>query len=321
MKVGNLVSWRGDLAMDFIPSYNFYFRAYLLFMVISLVFSPHSFASESLVQDLTKLQSSNGKIVSQKKVPSYSGCSSSSRCYKIVYLSDGLEIAGYIVIPKKVPGKLPVLIFNRGGNRDFGKLTNKSLKYLSYLSSNGFIVLASQYRGVDGGEGKDQFGGEDIKDVLNLMPLAHSLAIADADNTVMLGFSRGGMMTYLAIKNGIKIKAAAVVGGATDLEQTYEERDKKMKRLIRELVGNDKQEWRNRSAYYWPEKINVPVLILHGGKDWRVKDSQARKLAKKLEDHGKEYKLTIIPEGDHGLNKHRRKRNSLIFNWFNSHLK
>ena len=72
------------------------------------------------------------------------------------------------------------------------RLQKKSLKYLSYLSRNGYVVLASQYRGNDGGQGQEEFGGADVNDVLNLMPLARSLSFADAKNTVILGFSRGG---------------------------------------------------------------------------------------------------------------------------------
>jgi len=58
-------------------------------------------------------------------------------------------------------------------------------------------------------------------------------------------------MTYLAIKHGVEIKAAAVVGGITDLEQTYNDREEGMKNVIGELVGMDKAEWEKRSAVYW----------------------------------------------------------------------
>ena len=54
------------------------------------------------------------------------------------------------------------------------------------------MVLASQYRGNDGGQGKEEFGGSDINDVLNLIPLAESISFMNADRIVMLGFSRGG---------------------------------------------------------------------------------------------------------------------------------
>src|SRR5438477_12836422 len=37
----------------------------------------------------------------------------------ITYLSDGLKVKGYLAVPKRGE-KLPCVIFNRGGNREFG---------------------------------------------------------------------------------------------------------------------------------------------------------------------------------------------------------
>ena len=274
----------------------------------------------ALVQDLTVLRNSNGKIVKQKSVRIKSKWSDGVECYRIKYLSDKLKVVGFILKPKGEGSKFPVMIYNRGGNREFGKITKRTLKYLSYLSSNNYLVVASQYRGNDGAWGQEEFGGKDINDVLNLIPLAKSLSFADPNKIVMLGFSRGGMMTYLAIKEGAKIKAAAVVGGITDLNQTYKEREEAMRNVIRELVGMDRNEWEKRSAYYWPEKINVPVLILHGQGDWRVKVSQAKKLAERLKELGKVHELVVFPEGDHGLNTHRSERNRKLFEWFDRYL-
>ncbi len=272
-------------------------------------------------QDLNVLPDSNGKIVEHKAVSIKSKWSDEVECYRIKYLSHGYKVVGFIVKPKGEGSKYPVMIFNRGGNREFGKITKKSLKYLSYLSSNNYVVIASQYRGNDGGQGREEFGGRDINDVLNLVPLAKSLSFTEPDKIVMLGFSRGGMMTYLAIKNDAKIKAAAFVGGVTDLGQNYNEREEAMKKVIRELIGMDKNEWKKRSAYYWPEKINVPVLILHGEDDWRVKVSQAKKLSERLTEVGKVHELFEFPKGDHGLNTHRSERNRRIFEWFDKYLK
>src|SRR5688572_20650791 len=41
--------------------------------------------------------------------------------YGITYLSDGLKVNGLLVQPKK-KGKYPAIIYNRGGNRNFGAL-------------------------------------------------------------------------------------------------------------------------------------------------------------------------------------------------------
>jgi dipeptidyl aminopeptidase/acylaminoacyl peptidase len=271
-------------------------------------------------QELHSLINSDGKIVQSERINFKSAYFDKTEYYKITYLSDGLEVVGFIVKPKGNASKYPTIIFNRGGNREYAKITKKSLRYLSYLSSKNFVVLASQYRGNDGGQGREEFGGKDVNDVLNLIKLAKSLPFVEPSKIVMLGFSRGGMMTYLAIKNGAEIEAAAVVGGVTDLGQMFNERDERMKRVIRELVGMDKKEWEKRSAYYWPEKIDVPILILHGEDDWRVQASQAKKLSEKLKQAGKIHELVIFSRGDHGLNTHRAERNQRIIDWFDRYL-
>lgn len=43
-------------------------------------------------------------------------------CFKLKYLSDGLQVAGYLVKPKTISGKLPVVVYNHGGNRGFGRM-------------------------------------------------------------------------------------------------------------------------------------------------------------------------------------------------------
>ncbi len=273
-------------------------------------------------QDVSVLKEKNGTIVEQEIIDVDNQFKGEVECYKIKYLSDALEVVGYIVKPKYIASKLPVLIFNRGGNREFGKISEKKLKYLSYLATNKYVVIASQYRGNDGGQGQEEFGGKDVNDILNLMPLARSLTFADSNNIVMLGFSRGGMMAYLAIKEGIDIKAAAVVGGITDLIQWDQEREHIGEKVLEQLIWPiNQEEYMKRSAYYWPEKINVPLLILHGEDDWRVKVSQAEKLSTKLKEAGKTHELVVFPNGDHGLNAHRPKRNKMIFDWFDNYLK
>jgi dipeptidyl aminopeptidase/acylaminoacyl peptidase len=150
--------------------------------------------------------------------------------------------------------------------------------------------------------------------------MAKSLPFVDAAKIVMLGASRGGMMTYLAIKHGADIRAAAVVGGVTDLGKAYNASGEKMRRVIRELVGIDRTEWEKRSAVYWPEQIEVPTLILHGEEDERVPVSQAKALSEELRKAGKTHELVVFPKGDHGLSTHRFEKNRRIFDWFERHL-
>jgi dipeptidyl aminopeptidase/acylaminoacyl peptidase len=273
-----------------------------------------------LSQDLNALVASNGKILKTQPIEVSPKWDKQTESFEITYLSDGLKITGFIVKPKGDGSSLPALVFNRGGSREYGKVTVGMLKHLSSLAAQGYVVLASQYRGNDGGEGREEFGGNDVNDVLHIIKLAKSLPFVDPAKIVMLGYSRGGMMTYLAINHGADIQAAVVVGGITDVGQLYVERDEEMKKTIRDLVGMNDAEWKKRSAYYWPEKIDTPVLILHGGDDRRVDVSQAKKFAQKLEAASREYELVIFPKGDHGLKTHRAERNRKIFEWFDKYL-
>jgi len=107
-------------------------------------------------------------------------------------------------------------------------------------------------------------------------------------------------MTCLAMKNNAEIKAAAVVGGITDIGQFYNERDARIKKMIQELVGSDVAEWQKRSAVYWPEKINVPMLILHGNKDRLVPFGQSVMLFEALKKMGKDAEFYQLKGADHG---------------------
>lgn len=244
--------------------------------------------------------------------------------YRIKYLSDGLEIGGYIIKPKEINGKLPVIIYNRGGNRNFS-LVDQNLKHLEYLASNGYIVAASQYRGNIYSEGREEFGGEDINDVLNLINIIKKLSYVDKRNLFMLGISRGGMMNYIASRKTDEINAMAVVCGNTDISQLYEEREDKMKRILEDLIGGDPKEktkeYKERSAYYWADEINTPVIIFHGEKDWRVDVSQAKKLSEELINYGKDHRLIIYPDVGHSMGYHWAEVDKQILEWFERYKK
>jgi len=280
-----------------------------------------------LGQGLEQLVDSNGEIVFLEQLEIDLPFKDEVEVYKMRYLSDGFEVVGFIAKPKEKQNdrEYPVIIFNRGGNREFGKIEIHFLMSMSYFAHQGYVAVASQYRGNDGGEGQEEFGGSDVNDVLNLIPMVESLPFAAEEKIGMLGFSRGGMMTYIALSMTDKVKAAAVIGGVTDLFALYEERGVDMKRVMIDLIGGTptekEEEYKKRSASYWPDKIETPLLILHGEDDWRVSVTQAQKLAEELEQLGRTYELVIYPGGDHGLSEHKKDSSERIQKFFYEHLK
>jgi dipeptidyl aminopeptidase/acylaminoacyl peptidase len=229
--------------------------------------------------------------------------------YKIIYWSDGLQISGLLGIPKS-DGPHPAIIYNRGGNRDFGSLHGSET---GYLTGAGYVVAASQYRGGPDSEGEEEFGGADVHDVLNLLTLVENLPEVDADRIGMMGHSRGGMMTYLALREdgrseNPRIKAAVTVAGPTDLFDLWNARPDMQEEVLIDLIGASPEdlpaEYEARSAVFWPEDIHVPLLLLHGENDARVPVEEAIRLAEAIEEVGGTVQL-ITYKDDHGLSSHR----------------
>ena len=209
--------------------------------------------------------------------------------YKITYLSDGLKINGFMVKPKK-KGKYPCVIYNRGGNRDFGTLKiDHAAITLGQIAKEGYVVIASQYRGNGGSEGQDEFGRKEVNDVTILTEVLKEIEDADTSKIGMYGWSRGGMMTYIALTKTNKITAAVVGGAVSDCYATIKDRPELETSVIVELIPNYTEnkdaELEKRSAVKWGDKFpnNVPILMMHGNADWRVKPEQSLNLALEFE--------------------------------------
>jgi dipeptidyl aminopeptidase/acylaminoacyl peptidase len=246
-----------------------------------------------------------------------------SEYYALTYWSDGLRVKGFLGRPTEGTG-LPAIIFTRGGHGEFGELWGQ---HLIVFVEAGFVAVGSQYRGACGSEGFDEFGGADVDDVLNLIPLLKGLPYVDPKRIGMFGGSRGGMMTYLALKQETlrgthDIKAAATVGGMADLTRTMWEGPGFMPVLLR-LIGKGPNEapeaYQERSAVFWPDLMNAPLLIQHGEDDTQVPVEQSQQLAELLAKAGKTVKLITYPGDDHGLSAHRYGAREILA-WFQRYL-
>ena len=253
----------------------------------------------------------------------------SIECLRIQYLSDGLKVVGFVVKPRDTEGRrYPIIIYNRGGLQDIGKIDAPNILDFHELAASGFVVLASQYRGNDGGEGVEEFGGADVGDVVALASLASSLPYADPKNVFFYGLSRGGMMTFLALARGVTVNAAAVVGGIYDLQGLMETSTQRMPgianrvmKLIPDYSIRGDAALIERSVVQWPERIAVPLLMIHGADDEEVPVSQALTFAAKLSSLRKEYELIVYAKEIHEALTNRRDRDARIVAWFRRYLR
>jgi dipeptidyl aminopeptidase/acylaminoacyl peptidase len=240
--------------------------------------------------------------------------------YFIKYKSDELEVNGILLEPKK-EGKYPVVIFNRGGNREFGRLNvGTMLIFTSKLAEQGYIIIGSNFRE------KDEFGGSEINDVLNLTETIKEVEKADPNNIGMFGWSRGGMMTYLALGKSDKIKSAIIGNGPTNLFELIKDRPEMETEVIAQCIPNyliNKEiELKNRSVVFWADKLNKKssLLILCGTNDERVNPKQADEIAEKLTEMKYNFELKKF-ETDHSFTNKQIELNEIVIKWFNDKLK
>lgn len=240
------------------------------------------------------------------------------RLEKLAYRSANLKVFAYLYSPVRPTGKQPAIIFNRGSFvRD--EFAGEILATCHRLAQAGFVVLAPMYRQSGGGEGRDEMGGADLADLMATVGVAEAAGIIDTANLFMYGESRGGMMTYQAIRDGYPLRAAAVYGAFTDLRALLEssaESRAAAPSIWPDFASNAEAISERRSALRWPEQLSTPLLIMHGGDDRTVSPSQSLALAARLEQLGKPYELVIRAGDNHVLSNWRVQRDAHAIDWF-----
>lgn len=140
---------------------------------------------------------------------------------KFAYASGDETVMAYASFPMDfdITKKYPLLIFNRGGRGERGKLTPDTLAM--FTKKGAIVSVGSQYYGNDGGTGRDEYCGRDIDSVHDLIELMKRQYYIDANHIYMVGFSRGGAETYILARDRKDIKAIAVVSGLCDFFEIW----------------------------------------------------------------------------------------------------
>jgi dipeptidyl aminopeptidase/acylaminoacyl peptidase len=259
--------------------------------------------------------------------PPYAAAVQNLHMEAITYLSDGLKIKGMIAAPNG-RGPYPAIIYNRGGNREFGGLTPRSFAAMTAMFVQaGYVVVGSDYRGNGGGEGREEFGGADVDDVMALIPLLRHEAKVDQTRIGIYGSSRGGLMTYEALARTHEFKAAVVESGISDSFATVKDRPKMETDVYRDLIpgfaAHRDDSLRARSPVLWADKLSpvTPILVLHGTADWRVDPHDALAMSRALLDAKIPFRLVMFEGGSHGDVEFADEQEGMEIAWFNRYLR
>lgn len=240
-----------------------------------------------------------------------------------VYPSDGFRIKGLIsFVPE--PQNHPTLVFLRGGNRIFGVLNPGS----DLVCFERYTVISTMYRG-GVSEGLDEFGGNDVSDVKNLIDFIPDLERKIGINfqnkkMFLLGGSRGGMQMFLALARFPELQnrfsKVVSLSGMLDMHQCIASRSD-MKEMFVKDFGLEKRvnedAWIDkRDPLLTVDQISsqLPILIVQGTDDNRVSLEEGYKMVSKLKSAGNNVCYLEVEGGTHCL-KNIDDRVKLISNW------
>jgi dipeptidyl aminopeptidase/acylaminoacyl peptidase len=236
---------------------------------------------------------------------------------QVTYVSDGLTVGAYLYRPRELTAhRRPVIVFNRGSWTRPNGFAGEMLVMAHRFADAGFLVIAPQYRGSNGWRGRDELGGAELHDLMNLPREIAKIPSADPAKLFLAGESRGGAMVYMALRDGFPARAAAVWGAFTDLEPLLASGPQ---------AGAAKTIWpdvdhtelvRTRSAMRWADRINVPVLVMHGGADQDIPLSQSQRIDAELTRLGKTHDFIVFEDQQHVIGGRGAERDAATLAWF-----
>lgn len=264
----------------------------------------------------------------------FTACKTELRSIKT---TDGLQMPAWVVYPPNFDPsiKYPTLLFCLGGPQ--GNTPMYSFRWnFQLIASQGYIVIAPDRRGVFGNGTKwsqqisRDWGGQAIKDYLSATDEIAKEKYVDKNRLGCVGASYGGYSVYmLAGMHKSRFKTFIAHDGLFDLKSwagTTEELWFANWDIGLPYWSSDKTIKKNYTLYSpsnFVEKWNTPILIIQGGKDYRVPIEQGLQAFQAAQLKGIKSKLLYFPDENHWVST---AQNALVwqhefFNWLQETLK
>jgi dipeptidyl aminopeptidase/acylaminoacyl peptidase len=224
---------------------------------------------------------------------------------------DGLKLHGYFTLPNDISKDVPLIVMPHGGPhgpRDFWKYNST----VQFLASRGYAVLQVNFRGSGGyGVGFEEMGhrewGNKIQlDIIDATHWAQKQKHIAKNKTCILGASFGGYSALMAPTIAPESYQCAIgFVGVYDLALLFEEGDTSTVRFgqnyLLEVLGDDKKELAKYSPVAQVEKLQLPILLVHGEKDHRADFEHFELMKVALEKHDKDFDSLVFDEEGHGI--------------------
>ena len=176
------------------------------------------------------------------------------------------------------------------------------------LAGAGFLVLAVNPRGSTGYGGAftaevfEDWGGEDYRDLMAALDSACGRPYVDEERLGVHGYSYGGYMSSWIVGHSDRFRAAVVGAPVTNLVSMYGQTDIAVSFGERHWGGlpqDNLAHYLERSPLTYADRVETPVLLLHGEDDIRVPISQSEELFMALKRRGKTVEFVRFPGCSH----------------------
>jgi dipeptidyl aminopeptidase/acylaminoacyl peptidase len=223
---------------------------------------------------------------------------------------DGKEIVGLLYLPlgEHQKNSLPLVEWVHGGPE--GQDTFRGDQWAQYLAGAGYVVLEPNYRGSSGyGEvfrnlNVEDPGGGEVEDVASGAKYLVERGLVDPKRMAIGGISHGATMTlYMLVRYPDLYAAAIEFAGVAD-RALFNERTNPNSAIRWQMkmggpAAQKPEVYRRANIIAQVDKIQTPLLVLHGEDDPQVPPGNASLLVKAMQEHHKTVYYFTYPDELH----------------------
>ena len=252
-----------------------------------------------------------------------------------VKTSDGKQMLVWVILPPNFDStkKYPTLLYCQGGPQ------SSVSQFFSYrwnfqmMAAHDYIIVAPNRRGLPGfgHEWNDQisgdYGGQNMKDYLAAIDDVAKEPYVDENRLGCVGASYGGFSVYwLAGHHQKRFKAFIAHCGMFNLESWYGTTEE-LFFANHDIEGPYWQKPMPKSYNFSPHKFvglwDTPILVIHGGKDFRIPYTEGMQAFDAAQMQGIPSRFLYFPDECHFVSK---PQNSILwqrefFRWLDQWLK
>ena len=237
---------------------------------------------------------------------------------------DGLTIESTLWRPQNATGKrggkrVPTIVYPHGGPT--GQTFRAFVPFKQLLVAEGFAVLDVDFRGSTGYgrafrmANHGEWGNADVHDLVDAARWATKQAWSD-ERLAIFGGSYGGYMVLCALVDEPALWSAGIdLYGDSEIAESFRHGDRLGRLDLQKMMGSPDdaaraEAYRRGSPVYGAERIEAPLLLLHGRKDKRVVPLMTERMVEALTIEDKRHEVHWYDEEAHGWERRDNRRDA-----------